>query len=140
MKRTSLAALAAAVALLGAACGGNGSMGGTGAEDTGGEKETGVTQVAIKAFDYTPADVTIAVGEEIEWTNGDDILHTVTSGTGQKQGAPGVSENVDAAPDGLFDAELDGLDATYSFTFEEAGSYDYYCAIHPGMTGTITVE
>jgi plastocyanin len=93
----------------------------------------------LKDFDFKP-DLTISVGETVSWVNRDDILHTVTSGKGQKQGVPGVSENKDAEPDGLFDQEMDGVGAEFSFTFEEAGTYSYFCAIHPGMRGKVTVE
>lgn len=137
MRRTYLIALVAVVSLLGVSCS-NGDEGGSEASPAA-EAETS-TSVEIKAFEFVPSELDVSVGDVVEWTNEDDILHTVTSGIGQEQGAPGVSENVDAQPDGMFDEEVDGVGATFSFTFEEAGTYEYYCAIHPGMTGTINVE
>lgn len=101
---------------------------------------TEALNIAIEAFDFNPMAATVPVGATVTWTNQDDILHTVTSGTGQEQGVPGVSENTDADPDGLFDRQLDGVGATFTFTFEETGAYPYYCSIHPGMKAEILVE
>jgi plastocyanin len=96
--------------------------------------------IEIKNFDFQPDPLTVSVGDSVTWTNQDDILHTVTSGIGQEQGVPGVSKNKDAKPDGLYTQDMDGVGAEFSFTFDKPGSYDYYCAIHPGMTGTIEVK
>lgn len=96
-------------------------------------------QVAIEDFAFAPKRMKIDAGETVTWTNNDDILHTVTSGRGQKQGVPGVTENKDAKPDGMFDQEVE-FEETFEFTFEDPGTYAYFCAIHPGMTGTVVVE
>lgn len=98
------------------------------------------TQITITAFDFQPMEVTVQAGEKVVWENQDDILHTVTSGKAQEQGVPGVTENTDAQPDGKFDGDLDGVGATFGFTFEESGTFDYFCSIHPGMVGTVTVR
>ena len=69
----------------------------------------------------------VNVGEKVTWQNQDTFYHTVTSGT------PGDG------PDGLFDS---GLIETYLYfyhTFEEAGTYDYFCTIHPWMQGKVVV-
>ncbi|MCA1708139.1 MAG: hypothetical protein LC808_34635 [Actinobacteria bacterium] len=126
--RVPLVAVAAAGLLI--ACSDAGS------ESAGAE----ASQVEIHNFDFQPDPIHLTVGSSVQWTNQDDILHTITSGVGQKQGVPGVSKNVDAKPDGLFDQEMDGVGSTFSFTFKKAGSYRYYCSIHPGMRGTIEVE
>ena len=102
--------------------------------------ETSGAKVALQTFRFEPGDIEVASGTMVVWTNEDDILHTVTSGKGQVQGVPGVSEDQDAEPDGLFDQQMDGVGATFTFTFDDAGRYAYYCAIHPGMTGTVIVE
>jgi plastocyanin len=124
----------AALILLGA-CGGSDAP-----PASDGGQRTAAIQAEIKDFDFEPEPIRVGVGETVSWTNQDDILHTITSGIGQKQGVPGVSENKDAKPDGLFDQEMDGVGSEFSFSFDEAGDYDYYCAIHPGMRGTVVVE
>jgi len=69
----------------------------------------------------------IDVGEEVTWRNMDMLTHTVTSGT------PGDG------PDGLFDSGLFSTYLYFSYTFEEAGTYDYYCTTHPWMQGKVVV-
>ena len=99
----------------------------------------GDTQVRLLKFAFDPDPLRVEIGDEVSWINEDDILHTVTSGRAQEQGVPGVSENKNSRPDGLFDQPLEFGD-TFSFTFEETGTVDYFCNIHPGMTGTVVVE
>jgi plastocyanin len=43
-------------------------------------------------------------------------------------------------PDGVFDSKIMGPNAKFSYVFEEAGTFGYYCALHPFMTGTVTVS
>jgi plastocyanin len=133
-KRASRTAAVAALIILGA-CGGSEAP-----PSSEGNQETAAVQAEIKDFDFQPEPVRAEVGGTVSWTNEDDILHTITSGIGQEQGVPGVSKNKDAKPDGLFDQEMDGVGSTFSFTFDKAGEYDYYCAIHPGMRGTVIVD
>ena len=71
--------------------------------------------------DFSPEELTINVGDTVTWTNDDDSPHTVT------------------ADDGQFDSGNMGEGATWSFTFTEAGTYDYKCNYHSSMTATITV-
>ena len=75
--------------------------------------------IADFAFDG-PA--TVAVGDTVEVVNEDSAGHTWT------------------ATGGEFDSGTLDSGATFDFTFEEAGEFDYFCSIHPTMTGTITVE
>lgn len=155
MKKKLATGAAAALLLLGACGGGSegetqpsdagasspASMGADeGTEESGSETAGSATQVTLQTFRFEPGDIEIAVGDAVAWTNNDDILHTVTSGVGQKQGVPGVSKNKDAKPDGMFDQEMDGVGATFEFTFDKAGTFDYFCAIHPGMTGKVIVK
>jgi len=76
---------------------------------------------------FIPMTVTIGVGEEVTWINTDTVAHTVTSGTAAD------------GPDGNFDSSLWMIDATFSWTFEEAGEYPYFCMVHPWMVGTVIV-
>ena len=81
---------------------------------------------------YDPNPVQVSVGDTVTWTNDDTTPHTVTSGTGGQ-------------PDGNFDSSpnLNPLMApqqTFEHTFEEAGEFPYYCAIHPNMVGTVSVS
>ena len=77
---------------------------------------------------YIPADITINAGDTVEWTNSDTAAHTVTGGTPAD------------GPSGVFDSSLVMADASYSFTFDDAGTYDYFCMVHPWMVGTVTVN
>lgn len=75
----------------------------------------------------TNGDVAIFSGDAILWKNADTAAHTVTSG------------NPEEGPDDLFDSGLFGPGKTFSHTFTEIGTFDYYCLLHPWMDGTITV-
>ncbi|MGY5152002.1 MAG: cupredoxin domain-containing protein [Candidatus Nitrosopumilus sp. bin_6a] len=77
---------------------------------------------------YLPADITINAGDTVEWINIDTAAHTVTGGSPAD------------GPSGVFDSSLVMADATYAFTFNDAGSYDYFCMVHPWMVGTVTVN
>ena len=77
---------------------------------------------------YIPADITINAGDTVEWINLDTAAHTVTGGSPSD------------GPSGVFDSSLVMADATYAFTFEEAGYYDYFCMVHPWMVGSVTVN
>lgn len=77
---------------------------------------------------FIPSSVTVAVGGTVTWFNGDTAAHTVTSGT------------TTDGPDGIFDSNLFLVDASFSHTFEKEGAYDYFCVVHPWMTGTVKVS
>jgi plastocyanin len=78
--------------------------------------------VQISNFAFSPPTLTIAVGDTVTWTNGDEAAHTATS------------------MEGAFDSgNLDSGQA-FSFTFTEPGAYAYRCDYHSGMQGTIVVE
>jgi plastocyanin len=85
-------------------------------------------QVGATGLTYTPQDVQIQVGDTVQWV-WDDTFHSVTSGT------PGH-------PDGLFDSGILSTGATFSFTFTNPGTFNYYCSPHGiccGMIGSVTV-
>ena len=77
--------------------------------------------VTISGFRFSPNSVTVNVGDTVTWTNRDEEAHTATSGSAWSTGdiAGGQSK---------------------SLTFRTAGTYDYICAIHPTMTGTLVVR
>jgi len=77
--------------------------------------------VSIIDRSFRPADLTIAAGGTVEWANDDGEAHTVTSS------------------DGTFEGGMLAAGATFSQAFEQAGSYPYFCAIHPEMRGTVIV-
>ena len=113
----------------------------SGGDDPDDNAEAGATgeTVAIEGIAYSPAELQVTSGTTLTWTNDDDVLHTVTSGRQAEQGVPGVSDGKDARPDGTFDGQLDGEGTTFEFTFNEPGTYAYYCDIHVGMTGEVVV-
>ena len=76
---------------------------------------------------YIPAQVTVGVGETVTWSNDDTAAHTVSSGT------------IEGDPDGLFDSGLFAAGTTFSYTFEQEGTFDYFCIVHPWMVGSVTV-
>ncbi|MCY4489873.1 MAG: plastocyanin/azurin family copper-binding protein [Thaumarchaeota archaeon] len=77
---------------------------------------------------YDPDVITVSVGSTVVWDNIDSVFHTITSGT------------PDGGLDGLFDSSIVSAGETFSYTFDEAGSIDYYCIVHPWMIGTVIVE
>ena len=79
--------------------------------------------VSIDNFTFNPQQMTVKAGTTVTWTNKDDIPHGIA--------ATGNAFKRSAAMD---------TDDSYSFTFTTPGTYQYFCYIHPHMTGTIVVE
>jgi plastocyanin len=79
-------------------------------------------EVSIDNFVFNPQTVTVKAGDTVSWVNHDDIPHTVTSSAGAFR-----SKALDTAD-------------KFSFTFATPGSFKYFCALHPHMTGSIVVE
>jgi plastocyanin len=79
-------------------------------------------EVKIDNFSFGPQTLTIPVGATVTWTNRDDIPHT------------SVSTN------GMFKSKVMDTDEKFSYTFAKAGTYPYYCSIHPKMTGQVVVK
>lgn len=86
----------------------------------------GEAQVTMQDVSFQPQELNVQPGATITWTNEDDFAHTVTAGTR-------------ANPSGLFDSGNVAAGDTFSFTFEEAGTYEYFCSLHDGMRGVIVV-
>ena len=81
-------------------------------------------EVKIDNFSFGPETLTIAVGTTVTWTNRDDIPHTVVA--------------TDAAK--TFKSKVLDTDEKFSFTFTKAGTYPYFCSVHPKMTGKVVVQ
>jgi plastocyanin len=77
---------------------------------------------------YDPEDTFVTPGSTITWTNSDTAAHTVTSG------------NPTDGPDGKFDSGLISPGKTFETVLDEKGTYQYFCQVHPWMTGSITVD
>jgi len=76
---------------------------------------------------FIPSTVTIDVGSEVIWENTDNAAHTATSGTPTD------------GPDGVWDSSMMMVGGSYSKMFDEAGTYPYFCMVHPWMQGTVIV-
>jgi plastocyanin len=123
-------AVAALLPLLFAACGG-----GDDGEAAANTAETAST-VEISLLDFKPETLTVDAGEEVTWKQTDIGAHTVTSGT-VEQASAGVTQQ----PDGRFDSGDISKGETFEFTFTEAGTYPYFCRLHPAtMRGEILVR
>jgi plastocyanin len=86
------------------------------------------TRVSIDGSAFDPEELTVAVGTEVTWENADTFTHTVTEGTdGQAVDNPIVDEEI-------------AQGGTVSVTFDEPGTYEITCEIHPSMHMTVTVE
>jgi len=86
--------------------------------------QAGVQAAAIQIdnFHYTPPSLVVAPGTTVTWTNADDSPHTVRE------------------KDGKFKSAALDTDDTFSQTFAAPGEYEYFCSIHPYMTGKIIVK
>lgn len=119
--KTLLGFVAIVLALLVAACGGNGENGDeTDTSDAGGT--SGGAEVVMRNISFQPDEITVPAGTEVTWTNEDGVTHTATS------------------DDTLWDSGELSNGESFSHTFEEGGTYTYTCQIHPSMEATITVE
>lgn len=109
---------------------GPGMMGGSGSGMMGGGQQsptaqgtptTGVTHLTIRQYAYQPATIQVTVGTTVTWTNQDNVPHSVT------------------LKNGMADSGLLKQGQFFSYTFQAAGTYQYYCTVHPYMTGTVIV-
>jgi plastocyanin len=90
--------------------------------ELGAQQKPETVEVKIDNFSFGPATLTVQVGTTVAWTNRDDIPHTVVS------------------TEGVFKSKVLDTDERFSFTFGKAGSYPYFCSIHPKMTGKVIVQ
>ena len=100
------------------------------AEETPEESEEAAAEerVRIDGSVFEPAELTIVAGTEVTFLNADGFGHTVTEGTGGQ-----------AVEDPIVDEEI-AQNGSVSVTFDEPGTYDITCRIHPSMQMTIVVE
>ncbi len=106
------------------------------------EPEDGRTHaVQVKNIAFEPDELRVPAGATVGWTSADDgVAHTVTSGKPGDVGVPGVAGPRPGRPDGAFDGALADAGTTFRFTFDQTGTFDYYCAVHPSMTGRVVVR
>ena len=87
-----------------------------------GQEQT--VEVKIDNFSFSPATLTVVAGSTVTWINRDDIPHTVVSSDDPR----------------AFKSKALDTDDRFSFTFTKAGTYSYFCSIHPKMTGKVVVQ
>ena len=80
-------------------------------------------QVKIDNFSFGPATLTVPAGTTVTWINQDDVPHNVVGSEGKTLKSPVLD-----------------TDQKFSYTFTTAGTYPYYCGLHPKMTGKIVVQ
>jgi plastocyanin len=79
-------------------------------------------EVSIDNFSFTPETLTVPAGTEVKWINHDDVPHTVVS------------------TDQRFKSKALDTDESFSFTFTQPGTYEYFCSVHPKMTAKVIVQ
>ncbi len=82
------------------------------------------TRVVIDNFAYAPREITVAPGTRVSWVNRDDVPHTVTSTAKPK----------------VFDSGALDDESPFTFVFQTPGTYEYFCAVHPHMSGKVIVK
>jgi plastocyanin len=87
------------------------------------QEKPGTSTVTIDNFSFTPTQLEIPAGTEVTWINKDDVPHTVVSDDHK-----------------LFKSRALDTDEKFSFTFKDPGTYEYFCSVHPKMTGKIIVK
>jgi plastocyanin len=97
-------------------------LGGSSSARANDQPSAATAEVRIDNFSFAPQTLTVAVGTTVSWTNRDDIPHTVVS------------------TDGVFKSKVRDTDEKFSYTFAKAGTYPYFCSIHPKMTGKVVVQ
>jgi plastocyanin len=88
------------------------------------QEKMSTMEVKIDNFSFGPVTLTVPVGTTVTWINHDDIPHTVVSTDDSK----------------TFKSKVLDTDQRFSFTFSRAGTYPYFCSVHPKMTGKVIVQ
>jgi plastocyanin len=88
----------------------------------GEEAKSSTTEVRVDNFTFAPQALTVPVNSTVTWVNKDDVPHVI------------------ASDDGLFKSKALDTDDNYTYTFTKAGTYAYYCSVHPKMVGKIVVQ
>jgi plastocyanin len=129
--RTLTTAAALALLLMTAACGGSSSRSGAATA----AKTDASVNTALLAFD--PKEVRIKTGQTVSWVGGDNITHVLVEGT-YDVGANGLRTR--ETDDKAFSLKLTRKGQQVSHTYDKAGTFTYFCTIHKGMNGTVTVS
>ena len=103
-------------------CVNNGNGDGNNGTDDGGDGAVAGKTVSMQNFAFGPAEITIKKGDTVKWKNLDSVAHTVTSDNGK------------------FDSGMLSQNASWSRTFNEAGTFEYHCTPHPNMKAKIIVQ
>ena len=86
------------------------------------QQKSETTEVKIDNFSFAPGTLTVPVGTTVTWTNRDDIPHTAVS------------------TEGAFKSKVMDTDEKFSYKFTKAGTFPYFCSVHPKMTGKVVVQ
>ena len=86
------------------------------------EDKSSASEVRVDNFSFGPETLSVPTNSTVTWVNKDDVPHVIASN------------------DGLFKSKALDTDDKYSYTFTKAGTYSYYCSIHPKMVGKILVQ
>jgi plastocyanin len=84
--------------------------------------ESDAARIEVKNFMFMPTTLTVKAGDKVTWVNKDEEPHTVTSDTG------------------VFRSGAMDTDGSFSYKFDQPGTYHFTCSIHPRMVGTIVVK
>ena len=116
--------LAALLAACGGDSGGKAKPTATSTQDPAMRPEA---QIVLSGSTFQPKEITVKAGTKVTWINQDSFAHTVTAGTRDN-------------PSGLFDSKNLAGGGTFSYVFDQPGTYNYFCGIHSGMDGTVIVQ
>lgn len=78
--------------------------------------------IMVNHFVFEPGEIIVNAGEVVTWIHNDNVAHKIVS------------------TDGLFESDVVNKGAEFTYTFDKPGEYNYYCSIHPSMTGKIIVK
>ena len=120
MKKIVILTLMTVGAVVLSGCSSYGGSSNSSSTSTSPTSSVGANTINIQNFAFSPATLTVKKGTTVTWTNNDSAQHQIKSTT--------------------FNSSQLSKGQTFSFTFNDAGTFDYSCAIHPSMLGKIIVE